>query len=102
LPQKQSLETTIKALFQTLGSKEPPSSLKDLTLVSAMNTSHIGRAPWSLLATTGPMNSVNYHRLCQLQYTGFYTTWLNPRSDSSAPLTRTHVGPKLKLLFSGP
>jgi hypothetical protein len=23
------------------------------------------RAPWTLLATTGPMNSVNYHRLCQ-------------------------------------
>jgi hypothetical protein len=31
-------------------------------LVSAMNTSHSSLAPWTLLATTGPMNSVNYSR----------------------------------------
>jgi hypothetical protein len=34
-------------------------------LVSAMNTSHSSLAPWTLLATTGPMNSVNYSRLYQ-------------------------------------
>jgi hypothetical protein len=59
LPQKQSLNTTLTASFQTLGPK------KDLTLVSAMDTSHSSLAPWTLLATTGPMNFVNYPRLYQ-------------------------------------
>jgi hypothetical protein len=34
-------------------------------LAPTMNTSHSSLAPWILLATTGPMNSVNYPRLYQ-------------------------------------
>jgi hypothetical protein len=64
LPQMRSLETTFTASFQTFDPKHP-SSLKDLTSVSSMNTSYMGHAPWTLSATTGPINSVNYHRLCR-------------------------------------
>jgi hypothetical protein len=87
LPQKQSLETTITASFQTLGPKEPPSSLKDLTLVSAMNTSHIGRAPWTLLATTRSMNSVNYHRLCQPLWPYLVTICVRHPLHTTSPFT---------------
>jgi hypothetical protein len=47
-------------------------------LVSAMDTSHSSLAPWTLLATTGPMNSVNYSRLYQPLWS--YLITLHPTS----------------------
>jgi hypothetical protein len=56
-------------------------------MVSAMNTFHIGRAPWNLLATTGSMNSVNYHRLCQPLWPYLITICVRHPLHTTSPFT---------------
>jgi hypothetical protein len=62
LPQTLSLGTTATAPFPTLGLKKQSNPLGNLALAPTMNTSHSNLALWALLATTGPMNPVNYPR----------------------------------------
>jgi hypothetical protein len=65
LPQTLSLGTTATAPFQTLGLKKQSSPLGNLALTPTMNASHLSLALWALLATNGPINSVDYFRLYQ-------------------------------------
>jgi hypothetical protein len=62
LPQTLSMGTTATVPFPTLGLKKQSSPLGNLALAPKMNTSHSYLTLWALLATTGPMNPVNYPR----------------------------------------